>query len=90
MIARIAEEQKWRREKRKEKKLMKRIKRTGDEKNYKKTRIKKKEKKGERRVEPVSGGFVSNRLQSDKPLHLGPSLSAAVQHFTILCCVRLC
>ena len=46
MIARIAEEQKWRREKRKEKKLMKRIKRTGDEKNYKKTRIKKKEKKG--------------------------------------------
>ena len=54
-------------------------------KEYKrKERKRKRKKKDERRVEPVSGGFVSSRLQSDKPLHHGPALSG-VQHFIYLC-----
>ena len=36
----------------------------------------------------MSGGFVSSRLQSDKPLHHGPSLSA-FQHFIFLCFTSL-
>ena len=52
----------------------------GKEYKRKERKKKRKGKKDERRVEPVSGGFVSSRLQSDKPLHHGPSLVTAPQY----------